>query len=176
MLQRQYHFKRTYNVSRYVPRMTCYISNICHAIEGLESTLHVCFRAWMQGRIGAKLHVLPRYYNHWYNEELKILQLSFSRGQPSNSSVTFLTAPNEHTYPTPTPFGFQEEARLPPRPKSHNSFQLHITERPLSNEIYSLWDILPQRWIGLIMENTFLAHAPGQDSARSEPWDHIHTP
>lgn len=44
MLQKQYDFKRTYNVLRYVPRITCYISNICHAIEGLESTLHVCFR------------------------------------------------------------------------------------------------------------------------------------
>ena len=41
MLQRQYGFKRTYNVSRYVPRMTCYISNICHAIEGLESFMAV---------------------------------------------------------------------------------------------------------------------------------------
>jgi hypothetical protein len=77
----------------------------------------------MQGRIGAKLHVLPGHYNHWYNAELKTLQLSFPRGQPSNTSVTFLKAPNERTYPTPTPIGFHEEA--PPFLPGRNPTTVH---------------------------------------------------
>jgi hypothetical protein len=173
MLQRQYGFKRTYNVSRYVPRMTCYISNICHAIEGLESFMAVsklgckaeseanCM--FSQATITIGTMKSSKYYSLAFLAANCLTPRLLSKQRQMSIHIPLLLPSVSTRKPPP----------LPPRPKSHNSFQIQITERPLSNEICSLRDFLHQRRIGLIMENTFLAHAPGQDSAKSEPWDHI---